>query len=83
MIGNTSEASSAVAQGQAVTMLRVWFSCIPFVLSEHDVKMTAALEVCTKDKKHATVRFLVYEGMKRAEIHRQLVAKYGQNCLPQ
>jgi hypothetical protein len=29
------------------------------------------------------VRLLVPEGMKEAEIHRQLAAKYGQNYLPQ
>jgi hypothetical protein len=63
-------------------MLRVWFSC-PFVPSEHDVKITAPQEICTKDKQHAVVRFLVSEGMKEAEIHRQMAAKYGQNCLPQ
>jgi hypothetical protein len=51
--------------------------------SEHGVKMTASLEVCTKDKQHEIVRFLVSKGMTEAEIHRQLAAKYGQNCSPQ
>jgi hypothetical protein len=45
--------------------------------------MNAVLEVCTKDKQHVVVGFLVSEGMKGAEIHRQLAAKFGQNCLPQ
>jgi hypothetical protein len=27
--------------------------------------------------------FLLSEGMKGGDIHRQLAAKYGQNCLPQ
>jgi hypothetical protein len=49
-------------------MLRVWFSCSPFMPSEHGVKMTAPPEVCTKDK-HAIVHFLVSEGMEGADIH--------------
>jgi hypothetical protein len=53
------------------------------MLSEHDVKMTAAPEVCAKYKQQAPVHFLVSVGMKGAESHRQLVAKYGQSCLPQ
>jgi hypothetical protein len=61
----------------------MWFSFGPFVPNEHGVMMIASLEVCTKYKQHAIVHFLVSEGMKRAEIHRQLAAKYGQNCLPQ
>jgi hypothetical protein len=64
-------------------MLRVRFSCSPFVPSEHGVKMTAPIEDCIKDKQHAIIRFLVSKGMKGAEIHRQLAAKYGENCLPQ
>jgi hypothetical protein len=38
--------------------------------------MTAPLEVCTKDKQYAIVRFFVCKGVKGAEIHRQLAAKY-------
>jgi hypothetical protein len=64
-------------------MLRVWFSCTPFVPSEHGVKMVATVEVCTKDKQYAKVRFFVSEGRKGTEIHQQLSAKYGQNRLPQ
>jgi hypothetical protein len=45
--------------------------------------MADPLEVCTKDKQHAVVSFLVSEGMKGAEIHRKFAAKYGQNCSPQ
>jgi hypothetical protein len=50
-------------------MLRVWFSCGQVVSSERDVKITALLEFCTKDKQRAIVRILVSEGMKGAEIH--------------
>jgi hypothetical protein len=38
--------------------------------------MSAALEVCTQDKQHAIVNFVVSEGMEEAKIHRQLAAKY-------
>jgi hypothetical protein len=41
------------------------------VQSDHGIKMTASLEVCTKDKQHAVVQFLVSVGMNGAEIHRQ------------
>jgi hypothetical protein len=45
--------------------------------------MTAALEVCIKEKQHAILHFLLSEGMKEAEIHQQLAPKYGQNSLLQ
>jgi hypothetical protein len=41
-------------------MLRVWFGCSPFVPSEHGIKVTAPLEVYTKDKQHAIVRLFYY-----------------------
>jgi hypothetical protein len=68
MIGNTAEAWSCYSSRSGSDMLRVWFSCSPFVPSEHDATMTAPLEVCTKDKQRAVERFLVSEGMKWAEI---------------
>jgi hypothetical protein len=57
MTGDVSEAWSCCSSGSDSDMLRVWFSCNLFVPSEHGVKMTATLEVCTKDKQHAVVRF--------------------------
>jgi hypothetical protein len=51
--------------------------------SEHDVKITAPPEVCTKDKQHAIVHFFMSEGMEGAEVHQSLAAKNGQNCLPE
>jgi hypothetical protein len=83
VIGNTAETWSCCSSRSDCDMMRVWFSCSPFVPSEQGVKVTVPPEVCTKDKQHALARFLVCEGMKEAEIHRQLAAKYGQNCLPQ
>jgi hypothetical protein len=52
-------------------MLQVWFSCSRFVPSERGVKMIAPLEIYNNDKEHAFVRFffLVFEGIKRVEIH--------------
>jgi hypothetical protein len=43
--------SRTVAKGQRV-ILRVWFSCRSFVLSDCGVKMVATLEVFTKDERH-------------------------------
>jgi hypothetical protein len=82
-IGNIAETRSSCSSRSDGNTLRVWFSCSPFVPSEHGVKMTAPQEVYTKDTQHAIVRFLVPKGMKGAEIHRQLSAKYRQNCFPQ
>jgi hypothetical protein len=44
MIGITAEAWSYCVSRSDSDMLRVWFSCRPFMLSEHGVKMTATLE---------------------------------------
>jgi hypothetical protein len=44
------------------------------VPSVRGVKMSASLKV-------ATVRLLVFEGMKGAEIHRQVATKYGHTYL--
>jgi hypothetical protein len=69
VIGNTAEACSWCSSRSNGDILRVWFNFSPFVRSEHGVKMTAPLEVCTKDKQHAIVRLLDSEGMKGAAIH--------------
>jgi hypothetical protein len=52
MIGNTAEVWSYFSSRSDNDMLRVWFSCSPFVPSECGVKMVATLEVCTKDEQH-------------------------------
>jgi hypothetical protein len=64
MIGSTAEAWSYCSSVSDRDLLRVWFSCSPSVLSEHGVKMSAALEVCARDKKHAAVCILVSEGTR-------------------
>jgi hypothetical protein len=48
-IGNTAEAWSYCSSRSDSDILRVWFSCSLFMPSERDVKMTAPLEVCTRD----------------------------------
>jgi hypothetical protein len=49
MIGNTAEVWSYCSLRSDGDMLRVWFTCRPFVPSEHGGKMFATLEVCAKD----------------------------------
>jgi hypothetical protein len=51
--------------------------------SEYSVKMTAALEVCTKDMQCAIVISLVSEGMKGGEVYQKFAARYSKNCVPQ
>jgi hypothetical protein len=59
MISNTAEARSYCSSRSDSDMLRVWFSC-PCVPIECGVKMTALLEVCTKEKQHNCVFFCVW-----------------------
>jgi hypothetical protein len=76
VIGNTVGAWLYCTSGRDGDLLRVWFSCSPFVPSECGVKVTAAL-------KTATWAVLVVRRGAGAEIHRQLAARCGQNCSPQ
>jgi hypothetical protein len=57
MIGNIKRPAHFVAQGQTMTSCECGSFVVPFVSSEHGVKMTAPLKVCTKSKQHATVFF--------------------------
>lgn len=50
MIGNTVQAWSHCTSRSGSDMLRVWFSCSPFVPSECGVKMVATLDVSIKDE---------------------------------
>lgn len=63
MMGNTAEAWSYCTSRSDSDMLQVRFSC-PFVTSEYSVKMAATIEVCTKDRQHSIVRFLLSQRMK-------------------
>jgi hypothetical protein len=82
MTGNSAETSSYSSPRSDGDMLRVWFSCSPFVPSKRDVKMAAPLEVCNKDEQRAVVRILSSEGVKVSETDRRLASQYGQNFLP-
>lgn len=46
-------------------MLQVWLTGL-FLQSEHGIKMTASLEVSSKNKQQAVVHFLVSAGMEGA-----------------
>jgi hypothetical protein len=56
-MGNTAETWSCCTSSSDGDMLRVWFSCSPFLSSQHGVKTSAGLEVCTKDKQLEMSRF--------------------------
>jgi hypothetical protein len=62
MIGNTAETWSCCSSRSDSDMQHTWFSCNSFLLSEHGVNITAALEVCTMDKQHTVMHLLVSEG---------------------
>jgi hypothetical protein len=83
MIGNTAEAWPCCSSRSDGDMLRVWFSCSPFVPSEHGVNDDCSTRGLHQGQANAVLRILMYEGIKRTEIHPQLAAKYVQNFLPQ
>ena len=43
--------------------------------------MDAPLAQCTRDKQRAVIRFLWSEGLPEVEIHKRLLAQYGDNAL--
>ena len=45
--------------------------------------MDAPLQDCTIEEQHGVVRFLWAEGVKRVEIHRRMLAQYGQSTVSQ
>jgi len=45
--------------------------------------MAAPLSVCTKVEQRLVIRFLWYEGLSGAEIHRKLSPQNGNSVLPQ
>jgi hypothetical protein len=65
MNDNTAEAWPYCSKRSDDGMLQVWFICSTFVLSEHGIKMTALLEVSTKDKQHAVVHFFCLKEWNR------------------
>ena len=45
--------------------------------------MDAPLEDCTIEEQRGVVRFLWAEGVKPMEIHRRMLAEYGQSTISQ
>ena len=45
--------------------------------------MDAPLQVCTIEEQRGVVRFLWAEGATRVEIHRRMLAQYGQSTMSQ
>ena len=45
--------------------------------------MHTALQDCTIEEQRGVVRFLCAEGVKPMEIHRRMLAQYGQNTMSQ
>ena len=45
--------------------------------------MDAPLEDCTIEEQRGVVRFLWAEGAKSVEIHRRMLAQYGENTMCQ
>jgi len=45
--------------------------------------MDIPLQDCTNEEQHGVVRFLWAEGVKPVEIHRRMLAEYGQSTMSQ
>jgi len=45
--------------------------------------MDAPLQDCTIEEQHGVVRFVWAEGVKPVEIHRRMLAQYGQSTMSQ
>jgi hypothetical protein len=55
----------------------LWSSC------NHSVNMWALLLDCIIVEQRAVIRFLWSVGVKPSEIHRRMLAQYGENCIMQ
>jgi len=51
--------------------------------SNEGENMDAALQDCTIEERRGVVRFLWAEGVKPVEIHRRMLAQYGQSTMSQ
>ncbi|PNF29048.1 hypothetical protein B7P43_G14049 [Cryptotermes secundus] len=51
--------------------------------SQHQYKMAAPLETCTREEQRSVIRFLRSEGVKPIEIYRRMKFQYGDACLSQ
>jgi len=57
--------------------------CLQSSGSNEGENMDALLQDCTIKKQHGVVRFLWAEAVKSVEIHRRMLAQYGQSTMNQ
>jgi len=57
--------------------------CLQSSGSNEGEKMDAPLQDCTIKEQHGVVRLLWAEGAKPVEIHRRMLAEYGQSTMSQ
>jgi len=57
--------------------------CLQSSGSNEGENMDAPLQDCTIEEQHGVVRFLWPEGAQPLEIHRRMLAQYGQNTMSQ
>jgi len=57
--------------------------CLQSSGSNEDENMDAPLQDCTIEEQRGIVRFLWAEGAKPVEIHRRMLAQYGQSIMSQ
>jgi len=62
----------------------VQYSTLPLVKwQQRGRKLDAPLQDCTIEEQRGVVRFLWTEGAKPVEIHRRMLAQYGQSTMSQ
>jgi len=57
--------------------------CLRLSGSNEGENMDAPLQDCTIEEQRGVVRFLWAEGVKPVEIHRRMLAQYGQSTMKQ
>ena len=57
--------------------------CLQSSGSNEGENMDAPLQDCTIEEQHGVVWFLLAEGVKPVEIHRRMLAQYGQSTMSQ
>jgi len=57
--------------------------CLQSSGSNEGENMDAHLQPCTIEEQHGVVRFVWVEGVKPVEIHRRMLAQYGQSTMSQ
>ena len=57
--------------------------CLQSGGSNEGKNMDIPLQDCTNEEQHGVVRFLWAEGVKPVEIHRRMLAEYGQSTMSQ